>query len=149
MSTPREQVQEDLKDALRSGEKERLGTLRMLLTEIKNEAIRRGDEVDDEGFTALLRKGIKQRREAAEQYRKGGRAELADKEEREIGHLEVYLPEQAGEEEIRKVITEIIAAGDLAGPKAMGVVMKETLARLGSRADGGTVSKLAREILNG
>ncbi|MEM7482623.1 MAG: GatB/YqeY domain-containing protein [Acidobacteriota bacterium] len=147
MSTPQETIQNDLKDAMRSGDKERLGTLRMLLTEIKNESIRSGDEVDDATFDNLVRKGVKQRKDAAQQYRDGGREELAEKEEREITYLEAYLPQAVPEEEIRAAIQEILAASGLEGPKAMGVVMKETLARFGPRADGSTVSRLAREIL--
>lgn len=148
MATPQERVESDLKTALKSGDKERLSTLRMLLSEVKNERIRRGGEVDDAGFAALVRKGIKQRHESAEQFRRGGREESAAREEREAETLAEYLPQQAGEAEVRAAIEELVAAEGLSGPAAIGRVMKETLARFGPRADGATVSRIAREVLS-
>lgn len=147
MTTPRETIETDLKAALKAGEKEKLSTLRLLLTDIKNEHIRRGAEVDDETFAGLVRKAIKQRGEATEQFRAGGRPEMADKEEREAALLSVYLPKQADEAELRAAIAEFVAAEGLAGPKAMGPVMRAMLARFGTAADGATVNRLAREIL--
>ena len=79
---PQEQIESDVKEALRSGEKEKLSTLRLLLSEIKNERIRSREQVDEETFLRLVRKGIKQRKDSAEQYREGSRAELAEAEER-------------------------------------------------------------------
>jgi uncharacterized protein YqeY len=149
MTTPQQRIEADLKEALKAGEKERLSTLRMLLTEVKNERIKRGSEVDDTAFAALVRKAIKQRDEAAEQYRKGDRPELAEKEEREGKLLAVYLPAQVDEAALRSAIEQLIAEKGLAGPAAMGVVMKETLARFGAAADGATVSRIAREVLAG
>lgn len=149
MTNPRETIERDLKAALKAGEKEKLATLRLLLTEIKNEQIRRGSEVDEEAFAGLVRKGIKQRGEAAEQYRAGGRPELADKEEREADFLAAYLPQQADEAEIRVAIAEFVAAEGLAGRQAIGPVMRAMMARFGARADGATVNRLAREILGG
>jgi uncharacterized protein len=149
MSTPRETVESDLKAALKAGEKERLGTLRLLLAELKNERIRRGSEVDDEAFAGLVRKAIKQRAESAEQYRAGGRPELADKEEREAAILAAYLPQQVDEAELRTAIAEFVAAEGLAGPKGIGPVMRAMLARFGSSADGTTINRIAREVLGG
>lgn len=147
MSTPQQRVESDVKAAMKAGDKERLSTLRMLLADVKNERIRRGGEVDDAGFVALVRKGIKQRHESAEQFRRGGREEQAAKEEREAEHLGEYLPQQASEEEIRAAVGELIAAEGLAGPAAMGRVMRATMDRFGSRADGATVNRIAREEL--
>lgn len=147
MSTPQERVEHDVRAAMKSGDKERLGTLRMLLSEVKNERIRRGGEVDDAGFVAVVRKGIKQRHESAEQFRRGGREEAAAREEREAVLLGEYLPQQASEDEVRAAVRELVAAEGLSGPAAMGRVMKETLARFGSRVDGATVSRIAREVL--
>lgn len=147
MATPQSRVESDLKAALKSGEKERLSTLRLLLTEIKNERIRRGEELDEEAFIAVVRRALKQRQEAAESYRGGGRAELAEKEEREAAVLEGYLPKQASEEEIRAAVQEIAAAEGLFGPAGMGPLMKSALARFGTSADGKTVSRIAREVL--
>lgn len=136
-----------MKTAMKSGEKEKLSTLRMLLTEIKNERIRRGSDVDEAGFVSLVRKAIKQREESALQYRNGGREELAAKEESELKMLSGYLPAQVDEGQIRAAIEEIVNAKGLSGPAAMGPIMKEVLARFGSSADGATINRIAREIL--
>jgi len=147
MDSPQQRVEADLKAALKAGDKERLSTLRLLLTEVKNERIRRGAEVDAEAFAAVVRRAIKKCQEAAESYRGGGRPEQAAKEEREVAVLEGYLPKQASEAEIRAAVEAIAAAEGLAGPQAMGPLMKAALARLGAGADGKTVSRIAREVL--
>ncbi|HEX6900679.1 MAG TPA: GatB/YqeY domain-containing protein [Thermoanaerobaculia bacterium] len=144
---PQQRIEADVKTAMKSGEKEKLSTLRMLLTEIKNERIRRGSEVDEAGFVSLVRKAIKQREEAASQYRNGGREELAAKEEAEQKILSAYLPAQVDEGQIRAAIEEVVAAKGLSGPAAMGPIMKEVLARFGSSADGATINRIAREVL--
>jgi len=146
-ATPQQKLEADVKEAMKAGDKERLATLRMLLSAVKNERIARGSEVDEAAFAALTRKAIKQREEAADQYRKGGRPELADKEDREASLLSTYLPAQADEGQIRAAIAALVAERGLAGNAAMGQVMKEMLARFGSAADGATISRLAREIL--
>lgn len=145
---PQERIESDVKEALRSGEKEKLSTLRLLLSEIKNERIRSREEVDEETFFRLVRKGIKQRKDSAEQYRKGSRAELAEAEEREAEYLLAYLPAQAGEAELRAAIQEFVEAEGLSGPGAIGPVMKAMVARFAGQADGGTISRIAREVLS-
>jgi uncharacterized protein YqeY len=144
---PQQRIEADVKAAMKAGEKEKLSTLRMLLTEIKNERIRRGSEVDEAGFVSLVRKAIKQREEAATQYRTGQRAELAAKEESEGQLLATYLPAQVDEGQIRAAIEELVASRGLSGPAAIGPIMKELLARFGSSADGATINRIAREVL--
>jgi uncharacterized protein YqeY len=146
--SPRADVERDVKEALRSRESERLQTLRMLLADVKNKAIELGRDVDRDEFVAIVRKGIKQRHEAAQQYEQGKRPELRDKELREVGHLERYLPAQASEDDIRRAIRELVAERGLSGPSAIGPVMKEMMKRFGSAADGATVNRLAREVLS-
>lgn len=146
-TTPQQRIEADLKTAMKAGEKERLSTLRMLLTEIKNEKIRRMDEVDEAGFVSLVRKAIKQREEAAAQYHTGKREELAAKEESEAKMLAEYLPAQVDEGQIRAAIQEVVASRGLAGPAAIGPIMKEMLARFGSSADGSLINRIAREVL--
>lgn len=147
MSEPRERIEADLRAARKAGEPERVATLGMLLTAIDNERIRRGEAVDEDGLAALVHKAIKQRKEASEQYRLGGSDERADREEREAAILAVYLPEQVDEDELRRAIREIVDAGGLAGAAGLGPVMGQMMARYRGRADGGTISRLAREIL--
>ena len=144
---PKVRLSNDVRTAMKSGDKERLSTLRMLLSEVNNEEMRSNREVDDAALPAVVKRAIKQRKEAADQFRKGDRPELAAKEEREAAILEEYLPRQASEEEIRVAIGEIVAAQGLVGPAAIGTVMKAVLARFGGAADGALVNRLAREAL--
>ncbi len=148
MSTPHDRIQADVKDALKAKDKDRLGTLRMLLNEIKNERIRSGEEVDDDGLVSLVRKAIKQRKDSAEQYRAGGRDELAAKEEAEVEILSEYMPEQVGEDEIRAAIEAFVAEEGLSGPQGIGPVMKAMLAKFGGNADGKTINQIARQVLS-
>ena len=140
MSEPRERIEADLQAARKAGQPERVATLGMLLTAIDNERIRAGEAVDDTTFATLVQKAI-------EQYRQGGSEERASREEREAEILAGYLPEQVGEEELRQAIGEIVEAGGLSGPAAIGRVMGQMMARYRGRADGGTINRLAREIL--
>lgn len=138
---------------MKRGDKVRLSALRMLLTEIQSAGLRGPStqpEVDEAGFQALVRKAIKQRRESAEQFRLGGRPELAAREEVEAEIFAAYLPRQASEDELRQAMTAIvsgIAAQGLDGRAALGAVMKATLAQFAGTADGATVNRLARELL--
>jgi uncharacterized protein YqeY len=147
MGTPQERIEAEVQQALKAGDKERLSTLRMLLNAIKNEAIRSGNEVDEETFLGLVRKGIKQRRESSEQYRRGDRLELAEREEHEAEILQTFLPPEVSEQELQDAIRELVASEGLQGPQAMGRVMKEMLHRYAGRADGATVNRIARDIL--
>ena len=144
---PQQRIEAELKAALKAGDKLRLQTLRLLLAEIKNDRIRRGGEVDEAGFVALVRKAIKQREEAAAQYRAGQREELAAKEQSEAAILAGFLPAAADETAVRAAIAALIAERGLAGPQAIGPIMKEMLARFGGSADGATLNRFARELL--
>ena len=131
---------------MKAGDKERLSTLRMLLTELNNEAIKNG-EVDDAGFVVLVRRAIKQRDEAAEQFARGDRPELAAKELREKEILSSYLPAQADEATIRAAAEEIATTQGLAPGAGMGVLMKALRERFGTSADGATLSRVSKEVL--
>ena len=148
-TTPQQRIEADVKAAMKAGEKDKLGTLRMLLTEIKNERIRRQEEVDEAGFVALVRKAIKQREEAAAGFRSGGREDMAEKEKSEAAFLAQYLPAQVDEGQIRSAIQALVDERGLSGPAAMGQVMKEMIARFGSSADGATINRITREVLAG
>ena len=145
--TPQQRIEAEVKAALKAGDKSRLQTLRLLLTDLKNERIRRGAEVDEAGFVGLVRKAIKQREEAATQYRTGQRPELAAKEDEEAATLATFLPPAVGEDDLRAAIAALIAERNLAGPAAMGPIMKEMIARYGANADSSTINRLAREQL--
>jgi uncharacterized protein len=147
MTTPRERIQQDVKTAMKARDTERLPTLRMLLTDLQNEKIKNGREVDEDGFVAVVRRGIKQRKDAADGFRAGGREESALQEEAEAEILAEYLPAQADESEVRRSIEELAEAQNLAGPKDLGKVMGPTLQRFGGSTDGATVQRIAREVL--
>ncbi len=147
MANPQQRIEAQLKEALKAGDKLRLSTLRLLLTEIKNERIRRGEEVDEAGFLSLVQKGIKQRKDASEQYRRGERPDLADKEEAEAKVLGEFLPEAVSEEELERAVKEVIAAENLSGPAGLGPIMKQLMPRFAGRTDGATLQKIARRLL--
>ncbi|MGD2116513.1 MAG: GatB/YqeY domain-containing protein [Acidobacteriota bacterium] len=146
--TPQQRVESDLKTAMKAGEKDKVSTLRMVLSELKNERIRKGAEVDEAGFIAILRKAIKQREDSAEQYDKGDRPEQAERERQEAAFLQSeYLPKEPSEDEIRRAVEEYVAEHGLSGMGAMGRVMPAMIERFEGRADNAVVSKIAREIL--
>ena len=147
MTTPQQQIEQQVQEAMKARDQERLATLRMLLTAINNERIRTGEEVDEAAFLGLVRKGIKQRQESSEQYRAGGREELAAKEDREAAILEAYLPPAVDEDELRQAIRSFLEEEGLSGPQAIGPIMKAMLARYSGRADGSTINQLARQVL--
>src|SRR6476646_10105575 len=125
--TPQERIQNDLKESMQARDAERTSTLRMLLAELKNERIKLGHEVGEEEFGRVLQRGVKQRQDSIEQYRKAGREDLASKEEREAQVLSTYLPEQVSEDEVRRAIEEVVREQGLSGPAGIGAVMKTVL----------------------
>ncbi len=145
--SPQEKIESGVKAALKAGDKLRLQTLRMLLTDIKNLRIEVGREIEEAELVTLARKGIKRRHDAAEGFRKGGREESATKEEAEAAILAELLPPAIDEGVLREAIREFVVSEGLQGPKGMGPVMKAMKERYGSQADGAMLSRIAREVL--
>ena len=145
--SPQQRVEADLKQAMKARDAERTSTLRMLLSELKNERIKLGHEVDEGEFLAVVQRGVKQRQDAVEQYRKGGREDLAGKEEREAVVLASYLPAQVSAGEVRAAVEELVRAEGLAGPGGIGKVMQTILPRFKGRFDGKALQQIAREVL--
>jgi len=134
--------------ALKSGDKLRTSALRLIASDLKKAAIDQGkDVVTGDDALAVLRRNVKTRTDSAEQYEKAGRTEAAQKERAEIAVIEEYLPKQASEEAIREVAKAVIAEKGLSGMAAMGVAIKETVARLGGAADGKVVSTIVGALL--
>jgi uncharacterized protein YqeY len=145
-----ETVDKDLVAALKAQETLKLSVLRMTKTALKNKQIELGKPLEDTEALAVLRTLVKQRHESVEQFRKGGRNELADKEQAEIKILESYLPAGANDEEIDAAVAAAIAEAGAAGSKDLGKVMKLAMAKLaGKNADGKRVSEKARNKLGG
>ena len=136
-------------DAMRSKEQLRLSVLRMMKTAIKNKEVDKMKALDESEAIAVLNTLVKQRKDSAEQFRTGGREEMARKEEAEITIIEEYLPAAASEEDIRHAIAEAVQETGASSIKDMGRVMKAALARLsGKTADGSRVSQLVKEKLS-
>lgn len=147
--TLKDQVRSDLHDAMRSKEKVRAGTLRMVLTAITNEEVA-GDEhrqLSDAEVLRVITKEAKKRKEAATAYVGAGRTELADLEEAELAILETYLPAQLEDEDLRAIVREAVAEVGADGMQQLGQVMKVAQAKVAGRADGGRVAALVKEAL--
>jgi len=147
-----EQIQKDMVEAMRGREVLRLSTLRMIKTALKNKEIDKREPLDEKEEQQVLATMIKQRRDSIEQFQKGGRPELADKEADEIRLIDVYLPKALGEEEISVVVKTTIAEMGAPTMKDMGTVIKNVMAKLqasGARVEGKTVSGLVKKHLEG
>ena len=143
------QINTDIAKAMRAREAERLGTLRLLKSALVNRAIERGHELDDAEERQVVQQMVKQRRDAIDQFRTGGREDLAVKDEGEIALLSGYLPPAADEAAIEAAVDAAIAETGAASVKEMGKVMKATLARLsGVTADGRLVSETVKRKLS-
>jgi uncharacterized protein YqeY len=142
-------MQADITAAMRSGEALRRDTLRMAESAIYNAEKRDRREYTDDEVAGILAKEVKTRRESVEAFRKGGREELASKEEAEIAILAAYLPEQLSETEIAALIEEAIATTGAAGPRDMGKVMGWLAPKTKGRADGRLVSQAVNASLAG
>ena len=147
-----EQIQKDIVEAMKARAEARLSTLRMVKTALKNREIEKMAPLDDKEAQQVLQTLIKQRKDSVEQFTKGGRQEMADKEAAEILLIETYLPKAAGEEEILAGVRAAIAEMGAPTMKDMGNVMKNAMARFtaaGMRVDGKIVSDLVKKELAG
>ena len=142
------QITEDMKSAMKAGDKDRLKVVRLMLSAVKQIEIDKRIEIDDDGVLAVLGKMVKQRRDSVEQFEKGGREDLAKIERDEIAILEQYLPAQLSAEELASLIDEAIKASGAGSIRDMGKVMGQIKAKAAGRADMGTVSAAVKERLN-
>jgi uncharacterized protein len=139
-----DRLKQDLATAMKAGERDRVATLRLVLSELQK-AAKDGD--DDE--VAVLRRERKRRNESASAFRDGGRPELAEAEEAEAAIIEAYLPAELSDGELQVIVADAIARTGASSPRDMGQVMKESMARVAGRADGRRVSAVAQEALKG
>lgn len=146
----REQIVSDLTASMKAQDGPRTSTLRMIKAALMNHEIEKGGELDAEEMAKLLRSMVKQRRDSVEQYERGARQDLADKEKAEIAIIEFYLPRSASQEEIEAVVLVAIAETGATSMKDMGKVMKAAQAKLaGKNADGRVVSDIVKAKLSG
>ena len=147
-----ERITQDVTAAMKARDEHRLSTLRMVKSAIKNKEIDKRAPLDDQEALAVLSTLIKQRKDSIEQFTKGGRKELADKEAAEIVIIEGYMPKAAGEEEIASVVRSAISEMGTPTMKDMGAVMKNSMAKFaasGTRVDGKVVSETVKKLLSG
>jgi uncharacterized protein YqeY len=145
----RDKITEDMKTAMRSGDKERLGHIRMLQAAIKQREVDERIVLDDAQVLAAVEKMVKQRREAIAQFEAGGRADLVAKENAEIATLQAYLPAQLGDAEIDALVAEAIAQTGAASVKDMGKVMGVIKGKAAGRVDMGVVGGRIKARLGG
>ncbi|PIY97226.1 MAG: aspartyl-tRNA amidotransferase [Candidatus Kerfeldbacteria bacterium CG_4_10_14_0_8_um_filter_42_10] len=141
-------LEQNLKDAIKGKNPTMLGTVRLVMAEIKKEEIAQKRELKEEEIQILIQREIKKRRDAFEAYQKGGRAELAQKEEAEAKILQEYLPEPLSEEELVKIIQAAIKETGAESVKEMGKVMSLVMAKAKGKADGKLVNEKVRQLLS-
>ncbi len=146
----KQKIFSDLKEAMKAGDALKRDTLRMLDAMIKNteiEKMKKEDGLTDAETVEVLSRAVKQRRDSVEQFEKGGRQDLAEKEKKEIEIISAYLPEQLGEDKIREIIKEVITAAGASSKADIGKVMGQAMGKLKGQADGNMVKKIAEEEL--
>lgn len=142
-----EKIRTELTAAMKARDAERLSTLRLLQSAFKYQQIESGHELSDEEAMTVIRKAVKQRLDSIEQYTKGNRPELADKERREMELLKTWLPPELTDDEIESGIREIIASTGAQSKKDMGKVMKEAAAKYKGRVDGKKLQEIVGRLL--
>ncbi len=144
-----ERLSDDLKKALKAGEKEALSAIRMIKAAIKNKEIEKGPPLGDEDINGVLASLARQRKESIEQFSKAGRQDLVEKETKELSIVQSYLPRQLTEEELREIIQDVIKETGAVGSKDMGKVIKSVMAKAKGQVDGKVVSELVKNLLGG
>ena len=142
------QIQNHVKDAMKSGDRLKLSTLRMLVAAIKQKEIDTRSDLSDDDIISIIEKQMQQRLEAAEQYEAAGRNELFEKESQEAEILKAYLPEKMGEEDVQEMIEKIISEMGGISMKEMGNVMSALKDQAGSKIDMKLASQMVREIIS-
>jgi len=148
MATLKERIDSELKDAMRSKKELETSVLRMLKSAVKYKEVEPGAKaLDDAGVLQVIATLVKQRRDSVDQYKQGGRPELAEKEEKEIAILQTYLPQQLSKEELAREVAAAITAAGAKSPKDMGAVMKAVMPRVQGKAEGKAISEEVKSQL--
>jgi uncharacterized protein YqeY len=147
MPTIKERVSEDMKTAMKSGQKDRLAAIRMLHAAIRKKEIDDRTDLDDTGVQKIISSLVKQRQDSIEQFTTGNRLDLVEKETAELKLLQAYMPEQMSQDELVKIIEASIQEASATTQKDMGNVMKVLMPKISGRADGKLVNQLVRERL--
>ena len=139
--------EDDLKAAMKAGDKTKVATLRLLIAALKNERIQAARDLTGEEVEAAVRRAVKQRKDSIEQYQKGGRQDLVDAENAELAVLETYLPKGLSDADLEAAIRDIVAEKGFTAARDVGLLMKELMARHRGRVDGKRAQEMARQIL--
>ena len=139
--------EDDLKAAMKAGDKTKVATLRLLIAALKNERIQAARDLTGEEVEAAVRRAVKQRKDSIEQYQKGGRQDLVDAENAELSVLQTYLPKGLSDADLEAAIRAIVTEKGFTAAKDVGLVMKELMARHRGRVDGKRAQEMARQIL--
>ena len=148
MSDLKEKLMEDMKKAMKAKDKQRLSVIRMTRSEIKNKEIESGEELDDQGVTAVIAKQVKQIKDSLADFEKSGKEDVMDKLYKEIEILEEYLPEQMSEAEVDELVEEVIEKTGAENMSDMGKVMGAIMPKIKGRADGTMVSEKVKSKLS-
>ncbi|RUM44300.1 MAG: GatB/YqeY domain-containing protein [Hydrogenimonas sp.] len=148
MSQLKAKLQADLKTAMKEKDTFKRDVIRFVMSAIKQIEVDERKELSDADIEAILVKQIKQRNDAIDQFKDGGRDDLVEKNEKELEILRSYLPEPMSDDEVREILKEIIAETGAEGMKDMGKVMGAAKAKIGSRAEGRVINQIAKELLN-
>jgi uncharacterized protein YqeY len=140
-------IEAELKEAMKAGDKARVSTLRLLLAALRNEKIQAHRDLTEEEIEAVIRRGVKQRRDSIEQYERGGRPDLVAAEKAELEILSGYLARELSEGEIEAAVRQIIADKSLSSKKEVGIVMKEIMSRYRGAVDGRRAQQVAQRLL--
>lgn len=144
----KENLEKEMKESLKAKDSFKLGVVRFLLSQIKNKEIDTRKPVTDGEIFKIIQTLAKQRKEGISFSEKAGRADLVEKEEKELALLESYLPKELSEEELAKIIGDAVKETGAAGPQDFGKVMKAAIPKIAGRADGGKVNEIVKKILN-
>ncbi len=142
-----QKIIDDLKTAMKAKDADLVSCLRMLKTSLKNLQIEKRRDLNDDEIQAVISSSVRKSKEAAEEFRKGDREDLALKEEQEIKYLYAYLPQQLSAEEIEKTLKQVIEELSAKSPKDLGKVMKEAMAKMAGQAQGKEVNEIAGKLL--
>lgn len=143
-----DRLTEDMKSAMKAGDKERLSTIRLLRGQIKDAEIDKQEELAEEEEIGILTNAAKKRRESVEAYKNGGRDDLAEKETRELEVIKEYMPEQLDASEVEKIVNQVISEVGAETIKDLGKVMSVVMAKVKGRADGKVINEIVRKKLS-
>ena len=148
MSQVKEVLKSDLKDAMKAKDVFKRETIRFLMSAIKQIEVDERRELSDDDIYKIIQKSVKQREDAAKQYKDAGREDLYEKETKEAALIKAYLPQQLSQDELKQIVSDIISKSGASSMKDMGGVIKQVMAEVGSRADGKSVSNIVKELLS-